>query len=217
MMTFMRTMMPTLFLLAVLLMPGLTAQAQTQAQPKIATVDLRKLLDNYYKTKLANADLEQRKADLTKEGKDMANELDKAQADYKKLETQAADPAISDQERDRLKQAASDLSKEINAKKADYDQFLRQAPGLYQDQLQRMTQKLLGEIQTAVSNKAKIAGYSLVLNSTSDAVVYSKGDNDLTPEVLAQLNAGAPIDLTPATGTNPPSPLLVPPALPGNP
>ena len=37
------------------------------------------------------------------------------------------------------------------------------------------------------------------------AIVYSTGDNDLTDAVLAQLNAGAPIDLTKPATTTPPS------------
>jgi Skp family chaperone for outer membrane proteins len=203
-------------LLALLLMPGPAARAQSQAQPKIATVDLRKLLNDYYKTKLANANLEQRKAELSKDLKDMADGLDKAQKDYKELLTQAGDPALSDTERDRRKQSLADKTKEIKDSQSAYDTFSRQAQVQLQDEVQRMTQKLLGEIQTAVSNQAKIAGYSLVINSTSDAVVYNKGDTDLTTNVLAQLNAGAPIDLSPTTSTNPPS-LLVPPAVPGTP
>ena len=41
-------------------------------------------------------------------------------------------------------------------------------------------------------------GFTLVLNTTSDAlqsnspVVYSNGDNDITDEIIKQLNAGAP-------------------------
>ena len=37
------------------------------------------------------------------------------------------------------------------------------------------------------------------------AVIYSTNDNDLTDAVLAQLNAGAPIDLTKPDTTTPPS------------
>ena len=88
-MTYMRTMMPTLMLLAVLLMLGLTARAQTPANrrsPRWIGGSCWIIIIN----QTGDVDLEPRKADLTKEGKDMAAELDKAQADYKKLETQAA-------------------------------------------------------------------------------------------------------------------------------
>jgi hypothetical protein len=52
-----------------------------------------------------------------------------------------------------------------------------------------------------VTTKAKAAGYTLVVDSSADTsnqtpvVLYTDGQNDLTATVLAQLNAGAPIDL----------------------
>jgi outer membrane protein len=210
-MKMMRTLIPGLLLLAFLATPGLTATAR--AQTKVATVDIHKLLDGYWKTKAANADLDKTKLDLRKELKDMADGLDKAQADYKLLLTQAGDPAISDQERDRRKQAVSDKAKEINDSKTAYEQFSRTAEVQLQEKVKRITSDLLALIQTAVSNKAKADGFSIVLNSAGDTVVYSKGDNDLTADVLAQLNAGAPIDMLPTAGTNQttlPTPLLAP-------
>jgi Skp family chaperone for outer membrane proteins len=218
-MNLMRTMIPTVMLLAGLLLPGQTARAQAQspAQLKIATMDLNKLLGNYYKTKLADADLEQRKAELTKELKDMSDGLDKAEAEYKTMLSQAGDAAISDQERERRKQTLSDKAQEIKKLSNEFDSTKSQANVSFQDLRDRMRQKLLGEIQVVVNSTAKAAGYSLVLNSSSDAVLYSKGDSDLTTNVLAQLNAGAPIDLSPDAGTNHTGSLVTPPAVPGNP
>jgi Skp family chaperone for outer membrane proteins len=192
--------LPVWLVLALCLAPGLTLTAQ--AQVKIATVDMRKLLNGYWKTKQANAALDARKADLRKELKDMADGLDKAQADYKLLLTQASDPAISEEERTRRHEALNDKTKQINDSKAAFDQFSRQAEVQLQDQVQRMTSNLIADIQAAVGAQAKISGVSMVLNGAADSVIYNKGDNDLTPDVLKQLNAGAPIDLNPSTSTN---------------
>ncbi len=173
------------------------------AQTKVATVDMKKLFNGYYKTKLAQAALENRKAELRKEIKDMADGLDKAQADYKKLLDQASDPAISDAERSKLNQSAAAKAKEINNSKAAIEQFQRQAEAQLADQSQRMSGNLVGDIQQAVSDKAKAGGYSIVLNSaTVETVVYAGTDNDITAGVLTQLNAGAPIDVNaPATSS----------------
>jgi hypothetical protein len=97
------------------------------------------------------------------------------------------------------RQAATDKNKEIIDSKTAYDQFSRQAEVGLQDQVQRMTSNLLADIQAAVGAKAKLAGYSLVLNSSSDAVIFNSGDTDITADVLAQLNAGAPIDVNAST------------------
>ena len=172
------------------------------AEPKVASVDMKKLFNGYYKTKLAQASLETRKTELRKEIKDMADGLEKSQTVYKQLLDQASDPAISNDERTKRKQATADKAKEIGNSRAAIEQFQRQAEAQLADQSQRMSANLVGEIQKAVADKAKASGYSFVMNSASvEVVVFASTDNDLTTSVLAQLNAGAPIDVSaPATG-----------------
>jgi len=188
----------TILTLALLVATVVSASADT----KLATVDMKKLFNDYYKTRLAQTSLEGRKTELRKEIKDMADGLEKSQADYKRMLDQASDPAISADERDKRKQATADKAKEINSSRAAIDQFQRQAESQLADQSQRMSANLIGEIQKAVADKAKAGGYSMVLNSGSvEVVVFANNDNDITTNVLAQLNAGAPIDVsTPATG-----------------
>ncbi|HEY5042054.1 MAG TPA: OmpH family outer membrane protein [Verrucomicrobiae bacterium] len=169
------------------------------AQTKIATVDVKKLFNGYIKTKQAQAALDKQKADLLKEIKDMSDGLDKAKADYRKLLDQASDQALSADERAKRQQAASDKAREINNSQADLQQRQRQADTQYSDQGQRMISNLYAEIQKKVAAKAKADGYTLVLNSaTTEVVVYSDPQVDITAAVLAQLNAGLPIDTTPA-------------------
>jgi len=187
-MKMLRTIILTALLLAVLSVPAL-------AQSKIASVDMEKLFKGYWKTKQAEAALNKRVADLQKEIKDMADGLDKAQADYSRLLDQASDQALSTEERAKRKQAANDKLKDINNSKAAIDQFNRQAQSQVMDQRQRMTANLVSEIQKAVGDKARTDGYTLVVNSAvTEAVVYSSGD-DLTDAVLKQLNVNAPIEL----------------------
>ena len=188
-MKMLRTTILTALLLAVLSVPAL-------AQSKIASVDMEKLFKGYWKTKQAEAALNKRVADLQKEIKDMADGLDKAQADYSRLLDQASDQALSTEERAKRKQAANDKLKDINNSKAAIDQFNRQAQSQVMDQRQRMTANLVSEIQKAVGDKARTDGYTLVVNSAvTEAVVYSSGD-DLTDAVLKQLNVNAPVELS---------------------
>jgi outer membrane protein len=203
MMKILRTIIP-----AVLLMTFLSGSAL--AQTKIATVDLKKLFDGYYRTKLASASWEESRTQMAKDEKDMTDDLTKGGEDYKKLLAQANDQALSASERDRNSQAAADKLKKLQVNKSAIDQYDRQAQTTLAEKRQRMTENIVGEIKTAVAAKAKAAGYSLVLDSTgatiagTPMVVYTSGDNDLTEAVLAQLNAGAPIDLTRPAATSPP-------------
>jgi outer membrane protein len=172
------------------------------AQTKIATVDLKKLFDNYYKTKLAQAAIQDRAAQLDKDDKSMKDDLKKGSNDYEQLLQQANDQALSADERDRRKQAAADKLKELQSSKVAIDQFERQAQTTLSEQRQRMRDNILTEIKAAVTTKAKTDGFTLVFDSAAEtvngtqAIVYTSGENDLTAAILAQLNAGAPIDVS---------------------
>ena len=200
-MKFLRTTVLTISLLAFLSVPAL-------AQTKIGTVDLRKLFDGYWKTKQAQAALTDRKTQLDSDDKSMRDELKKGSDEYQRLLEQANDQAISNDQRDKRKQAAADKLKQLQESKAAIDQYERQAQITLSEQSQRMRDSILGEIKTAVSVKAKTAGLSMIIvvaaetaNATT-AVIYSSGENDLTDEVLKYLNAGAPIDVAkPVTST----------------
>jgi Skp family chaperone for outer membrane proteins len=204
-MKFLRTTVLTISLLAFLSVPAL-------AQTKIGTVDLRKLFDGYWKTKQAQVALNDRKTQLDSDDKSMRDDLKKGGEEYQKLLEQANDQAISADQRDKRKLAAADKLKQLQDSKAAIDQFERQAQVTLSEQGQRMRENILVEIKAAVTAKAKATGYSLVIDAAAEtanattAVVYSSGENDLTDDVLKQLNAGAPIDLTqPVASTAVPS------------
>ena len=165
--------MKNLFSLVIIL--ALSAVAvPADAQTKIASVDMGKVFNNYWKTKQAQSSLESRLTELRKEVKDMADGLEKTQNEYKQLLDQANDQALSDDERNKRKQAATDKAKEINNTKGALEQFQRQADAQLADQRQRMTSNLLTEIRAAVADQAKAGGFSTVLNSaTVEIVVFS--------------------------------------------
>jgi outer membrane protein len=190
-----RTILPVFLLMAFL-------SGSALAQSKIATVDLKKLFDNYYKTKLAQASIQERAAQLDRDDKSMKDDLKKGSDDYQQLLQQANDQALSAEERDRRKQSADDKLKDLQKDKATIDQYERQAQTTLGEQRQRMRENILTEIKAAVTAKAKAGNYSLVFDTAAETVngtmtiVYTSEDNDLTDAVLSQLNAGAPIDVT---------------------
>jgi outer membrane protein len=204
---FLQKILPAVFLMTFL-------SGSALAQTKIATVDLHKLFDNYYKTKLAKAAIEERKAQLEKDDKTMLDDFKKANDEYQQLLAQQNDQAISADERDRRKQSAADKLKQLQDRKTAIDQYERQAQATLSDQLQRMRDKVLVDIQAAVSAKAKTGGYSLVLDASGQGitstvlVLYHDSENDLTDDILKQLNAGAPVDTT-APAVTMPSPSLM--------
>ena len=202
----MRVFLQTIFA-AVLLTAFTSFPAFGQA--KIATVDLKKLFDNYYKTKLATQAIQQRADDMDKDYTTMAQDLKKKNDQYEQLLESADDPAISDQERQRRRASADDLAKELQDSKTAIDQFERQAQMTLADQKQRMRDNILDEIKKVIAQKAQAGGYTMVLDSAAEtvngtpAVVYNNGDSDLTDAILKQLNATAPPDLPESSEPSP--------------
>jgi outer membrane protein len=194
----MKNLRLTLLTVLVLAATAFPAAAQT----KIATVDMKKIFNGYWKTKQATSALENRKVELRKEIKDMTDGMEKAQKDYQQLLDQSNDQAISTDERAKRKESATAKFKEITGSKIALEQFQRQAEAQLGDQSTRMSGNLVSDIQKAVADKAKAGGYTMVLNSaTVEVVVYSDSGIDITDGVLAQLNVGAPIDVNqPANG-----------------
>src|SRR5436190_11979415 len=87
--------------------------SEAWAQGRIATVDLRKVFDTYWKTKQASATLKSKAADMEKEHKNMLDDWKKAKEEYQTLLTGANDQAVSSDERAKRKKSAEDKLRDI--------------------------------------------------------------------------------------------------------
>ena len=169
-----------------------------QAQVRIATADLKKLFDNYWKTKQADAALKARGADLEKEFKSMVDEYNTTKQAYKTLSADSTDPAISDSQRERKKQEAEEKLRSIKDQEEAITKFKAQADATVAEQKRRMQGNILGEVRKAINGQAKVGGYTMVLDTAAESiygapvVLFSTGTTDITDDVLSQLNASAP-------------------------
>ena len=177
------------------------------AQQKIATVDMKKLFNGYYKTKMAQVAIDKDKAEASKDLRDMSEALDKAKDDYKQMLDQANDSAISADEREKRKAAAADAARDLNSRQVNFESYQRTAQSQLADKSQRMIGNLVTEIQKYVSDTAKAGGYGIVLDSSAASanltpnVLYADPSVDITADVLARENSGAPVDFSkPAAG-----------------
>ena len=174
------------------------AAFSASAQGKIGTIDLRKVFDDYHKTKTADAGLKERAADLDKERKTMLEGYQKSKEEYEKALNSTTDQAVSADERDKRKKTAESKLLELRAKEQEITQFDREARSNLDEQQRRMRDKILEEIRAVINVKAKAAGYGLILDSASESanrtpvVLYTSGETDLTTAVLEQLNVNAP-------------------------
>ena len=164
------------------------ATATAQEPVKIATVDLLKAFDSYWKTKLSNDQLRERGADFDKARIGMIDDLNLLREDYNRLNASIQDQANSEEKR-------ADDQKKAQVKLAEYKRLEQQiieynknAQKTLADQTQRLRKGRLEEIQEIVSAKAKELGYDWVIDSSQDVmlprtptVLYTNGKNDSPP------------------------------------
>jgi outer membrane protein len=201
---------------------GLIAAAS--AQGKIGIIDLRKVFDDYHKTRTADTMLKDQAADLDKERKSMMEQYQKSTDDYKAALEGANDQAVSIDEREKRKKTAESRLLDIKKLEQDISQFDRQARVTLEEEQRKLRDKILVEIRGVINNKAKSEGYTLVVDSAAESinktpvVMYTNGENDLTTAVLKELNANAPASTpgnarTPAPAAPAPATAKPPPSL----
>ena len=168
-----------------------------QAQPKIATLNLKTVFDGYWKTKQADIQLKDRQADFDKARKGMLEDYQKANDDYAKLVDSANDQAASAEERDKRKKTAETKLMEIKEIQQSIGAFDRNMNDSLRNQQKRMRDLILRDIREIIDKRARSAGYGMVFDTAAESiaqtpiVLFTTGLPDLTEEVLTQLNATA--------------------------
>lgn len=183
----------------------LVASASAHAQVKMGIVDLRKVFDGYYKTREADTKIKGEAADLEKTAKGMLEDYRKYNEDYKGLVEAAGDSAISADEKQKRRKAAEDKLLEIRNLEQQVQQYQRQSEATLLEKRKRMRDQILREIRETIVAKSKAAGYTFVMDVAADSVnqtpivLYTNGENDLTEDLLRQLNANAPAGSLPVS------------------
>lgn len=194
----MNLIMKCRFLALLLVISFLGSIHAAQAQTQIATVDLKKVFDGYFKTVQADVLLKERGQQAEEIMKGMMQDYEEATEEYKRLLESANDQAISAVERERRKTAAENKLVEIKEIERSVRQYRTTTQDSLEEQQRRMRDEILTEIRQVISTKARAANYPLVIDIASQTinqtpvVLFSDGKNDITDEVLAEINAKAP-------------------------
>lgn len=202
----MHYMTKTLWKLLIIVILVSASGGAVQAQTRIATLDLRKVFDNYWKRKQADAAVKDRAAEMEREHTTMVADWKKSKEEYQSLLASANDQAVSGEEREKRKKSAEEKFRGIKQSEESIGQYEKSARSTLDEQLKRMREQILIEIRAVVNSKASAGGYSLVIdtaaetiNSTPIVLYSSTKESDITDSVLAQLNATAPsTDVAPA-------------------
>jgi outer membrane protein len=169
------------------------------AQSRIATVDLVRVFDQYWKTKQSKLALADSKAELKKELETMNEAHKKLVSQYQQLVAEANDQAVSGDERERRKKALEPRVKELRESEEALKQFVGRGEAELEQKTKRMMEMVIEDIRKVVAGSAKKGGYTYVFDSSAkslsqtEVLLYTSGEADLTAEVVKELNLTAPI------------------------
>ncbi len=168
------------------------------AQLKVGTIDMNGVFTAYYKTKDAEAKLNDQRSAAKKEFDDRVETLKKSMAEIEKLNSELEKPELSKDAKDaKLKERDSKIQEARNNDKEASD-FKTTREKELQEQFLRMRKDIIDDIMEVVKKKVSAAGYDLVFDRSGlsmgqiPVLVYSAESMDFSPTVIKALNEGAP-------------------------
>ena len=190
---FRHSLILSLFVSCALMLGAVSAHAQL----KIGRVDMNEVFNSYYKTKEAEAKLNEARDKYKKEMDDRIANLKRVMSEIETLNGGIDRPELSKEakaektkERDEKVSKARDLDRDISEFRTARERQL-------QDQFARARKDIIEDIMKVVNDKVKSGGYDFVFDKAGmslgqvPVVLYSRDDMDLTRSVTDALNKNA--------------------------
>ena len=168
--------------------------AETQ---RIAVVDLGRVFQQYYKSRIAEESLQQQmeifRAYLLK----LESQIRGIEKEYRVAADAAGNIAISESERRKYEATARERAEELKTRRSEFEAYAADRQRQLAELEQRKRREILTEITAEVKRRATLDGYNLVLDSSDragnelPAVIWSSPAFDLTERVIQELNRGS--------------------------
>lgn len=170
---------------------GGAAQAQ---QMKIGTVDMKKVFESYYKTKDAEAKINEARNNAKKELEDRLDVQKKAMEEVQKVNSEIENPALSKEAKETKTKGRDEKIAELRTMDRENSEFRANREKQLQEQSVRMRAGIVEEINKIVEAKVKAESYDLVFDKSGPSlngvpiVLYSRDAYEFTNEVVSALN-----------------------------
>jgi outer membrane protein len=171
------------------------APVAAQAQMKVGTIDMKQVFDGYYKTKDAEAKINESRAQAQKELAERLDTFNKAQEQARKLNDEAGKAELSEKAKAEKVKGLNEKLQELGVMQREVQEFQQTRERQLSEQSVRSRNSLVEEINKVVSDVVKANGYDLVFDKSGQSLnavnvlVHSKDSFDFTADVVSKLNA----------------------------
>lgn len=174
------------------------AMAQNAAAMKVGIVDMKRVFQEYWKTKDAEKRVNEDKSKAKKELDERGTKYKDLIGRWNEIEKVLKDKLVNEQMKAQKQKEAQDVIAEARSLEREMEEFKRRREAQLQEQVMRMRKGLLETIKTTVEDKAKRDNYDLVFDKSGISpsgvpfLLHSKAAVDFSTEVIAELNKNAP-------------------------
>jgi outer membrane protein len=184
-------------LLSAVAVIGAAAPAVAQSdRERIVFVDMNKVFDEFYKTKLAEGQLKEQEAEYRDELKKMVDSFKQLQEAFRQAREESEDRVLSEEARNARRAEAEEKLVELREMEGKIRRFEETRRRQIADQMKRVRDKLVVEIKETLSGYAKKEGFIAVLETSGDNlngvpnVLYYDASRDITAALIDLLNTG---------------------------
>ncbi len=194
------------------LLAAVIGSASASAQGlKIGTVDMKKVFESYYKTKEAEAKINEARNNAKKELEDRMDVAKKTLDEVKKLDEEISKPELSREAKESKAKVRSEKAAELQTMDREIREFQQSREKQLQEQSVRMRAGIVDDINKVVTERVKADNYDLVVDKSGPSlngvpiVLFARDSYEFTDTVVTALNKNKgkePAEPKP-TGTKP--------------
>ena len=192
--------MKKLLLCSLLCLGLLGLTATSRAQVKLGTVDMNKIFSAYYKTKDAEARINEARNAAKGELDERMDTYKKDVDDINKLNDDIQKPALSADAKASKTKDRDDKIQETKNLEREISEFQKTREKQLQEQAVRMRNGIVDEITKLVNDKVKTENYDVVMDRSGlslngvPILMYAKDGLDFSDDIIVQLNKNKPKD-----------------------
>lgn len=167
------------------------------ASNRIVFVDLEDVFDRYYKTVLAKSTIETQQREIEETRQTMVDQMNIISAEVDSLREDARDASLTEDIRGSRRLLYETRLLELREKQKEIEEFVTVRQQQLQQQVSRMSQRIMDEIRQAVVEYARREGLHAVIDKSLrraaiGVFVYTHPDVDITEKLLHELNSRRP-------------------------
>lgn len=180
-----------------IILPLLAAGTLAAAELKIAVIDMDHTFQNYYRTKIVDAQLKQQKDVYTAHLSQLSESAQKLNQQFQELRDKSQNIALSETVRESNRLEAQKKYAEFQAKRLEMENYVKNTGKSMSELENKQREDIVKEITREVKRRATLDGYNLVLDRSGkttnniSAIVYYQESMDITEAVLRELNRGS--------------------------